>query len=123
MFKDMKWIEEKQALYRRNQELVEKVRARAAGSAGWGRAQALRDGGGGLRALRDGGGRGPRAQGVQGANPVLRESRRPWSLHWARWASALLSPVPRGRREFQPGRGPSRPLPAGARGPTRGTRR
>lgn len=24
-FKDMKWIEEKQALYRRNQELVEKV--------------------------------------------------------------------------------------------------
>lgn len=26
MFKDMKWIEEKQALYRRNQELVEKVR-------------------------------------------------------------------------------------------------
>lgn len=23
MFKDMKWIEEKQALYRRNQELVE----------------------------------------------------------------------------------------------------
>lgn len=25
IFKDMKWIEEKQALYRRNQELVEKV--------------------------------------------------------------------------------------------------
>lgn len=25
VFKDMKWIEEKQALYRRNQELVEKV--------------------------------------------------------------------------------------------------
>lgn len=26
IFQDMKWIEEKQALYRRNQELVEKVR-------------------------------------------------------------------------------------------------
>lgn len=32
IFKDMKWIEEKQALYRRNQELVEKVRLTCPGA-------------------------------------------------------------------------------------------
>lgn len=35
IFKDMKWIEEKQALYRRNQELVEKVRPALVPEPGW----------------------------------------------------------------------------------------